>query len=47
MPVVDDLDDEQLLHHYNRAIEEEDFEYAQTCYVEGATRGITQKMQLK
>lgn len=47
VPVVEDLDDEWLLWHYTRAIDGEDYEYAQACYVEGEIRGITNKMQLQ
>jgi len=38
--IVNDLDDEQLIWHYNRARDEEDYEYMGACYTEALSRGI-------
>lgn len=40
VPIVDDLEDEHLIWHFDRAMDEEDYEYASTCKIEADNRGI-------
>jgi hypothetical protein len=40
IPLVDDLDDFQLVWHYDRARDEEDYEYMSVLYTEAESRGI-------
>ena len=44
IPVVDDLEMSHLKIHFNRAIEEEDYEYAAVCRVEAESRGYALKL---
>lgn len=41
LPVFSDLDDDLLHKQFNKAIEDEDFEYAQACAAEAALRGYS------
>jgi len=46
MVVVNDLEDEHLIWHYERAHDEEDYEYMSACYIEAENRGITAYLKL-
>lgn len=43
IPIVDDLSDDLLRSHYRKAMEDEDYEYAQACHVEMMNRNISIK----
>lgn len=45
VPVVDDLDDEQLVWHYERALDEEDYEYTAVCHIEAERRDISKYLK--
>lgn len=44
IPIVNDLDDDMLRWHFNRAIDEEDYEYAQHVAVEAERRKMILKV---
>lgn len=38
--IVNDLDNDQLKWHFDRAVDEQDYEYAGACQVEADLRGV-------
>jgi hypothetical protein len=40
IPVVDDLENDQLIWHFERAADEEDYEYMSACHTEAKSRNI-------